>query len=71
MNVNNFLDSGTNWLNRFSQKEFLPVIVAVITVFLVLFLRPRFLVNQNGQARSILVALIVLLTGGLTYFFVY
>jgi len=60
-----------NILSKFSQKEFLPVIAAVITVFLILFFRPRFLVNQQkGTPRSFLVTLVVLLVSAGVYWIV-
>jgi len=60
-----------NFLSKFSQKEFLPIIAAVITVFLILFFRPRFLVNQEkGTSRTFLVTLVVLLVSSGVYLFV-
>ena len=58
------------------DKQFLPVVVCVLTVFLILMVRPSFLVYSSDNKNcpyclnNWLVALIVLLAGGLTYTFV-
>jgi len=57
----------------FMDKQFLPVLACVITIFLILLIRPGFLIHSSENKscpyclNKWLVTLAVLIVGGVTY----
>nr|QBK88144.1 MAG: hypothetical protein LCMAC202_05060 [Marseillevirus LCMAC202] len=57
----------------FMDKQFIPVIAVAITIFLILIIRPSFLVKSSTNSdcpyclNPWLVTLVVLVVGGATY----
>nr|QBK87634.1 MAG: hypothetical protein LCMAC201_05470 [Marseillevirus LCMAC201] len=60
-------------LQLFMDKQFIPVLAAAITIFLILIIRPAFLVKSSMNKdcpyclNPWLVTLVVLIVGGATY----
>ena len=63
-------------LQLFMDKQFIPVLASTLTVFLILMIRPSFLVHSSNDKNCPyclnhwLVTLVVLLVGGITYGFI-